>query len=274
MPLVAPTKFARIQDNLNKLAFDQRQIFFWTEVALVFDWCHQRLRSCVENLDLKERQEFAANHVPKSLLDTARAEIHCAKISDVQIADCCQVWQSYDTAVSLLILEARGERRAVVCGGSVGSIRLEGKAYALSQVERDRRVDGRITSKIIRQALKQNDTQFFIRLGEALQSKRKKANVGAEVDWEQCDELDWLLVNYWCHGSESCRMPPLCLFTGSVLADFCAIALGRERGNPSVAAIEQRVAQRGLSLRRATQSRIRSVKVDAVKRIVRFDSSL
>ncbi|MCU0786008.1 MAG: hypothetical protein MUF81_18570 [Verrucomicrobia bacterium] len=82
-----------------------------------------------------------------------------------------------------------------------------------------------------------------------------------EVDWSRCDPLACFVVANWCEATHfQTGMPLLCFFTDQALADFCAIAFGRNAGNPTAEAIRQ--WRKRLGLKRARTPKIRKVTIE------------
>jgi len=114
--------------------------------------------------------------------------------------------------------------------------------------------------QFIFEAAKQNNVRFFIRLGKALQSRKKVP----DVDWTQCDPVACFLVENWCEWrAYDRRFPALCFFSDQALADFCSAMFGRNPGSPSGYSIRQ--WRRRLGLKQASRPKIRKVTIEKGK---------
>jgi hypothetical protein len=242
-------KFTQNPDGVD---WNRVQIFFWTEGLRLMNW--------ISSSDTKVRGDFREDSIPaQSLKDFP----WLAKFKPAQVVEYCRIEESRHKAASHLIIQARGERlcpKGTYSKVSSGEDRLHEEKFVLNTATKSKSVKRHFLPQFFFEAAQKNNVRFFIRLGKALQSRKKVP----DVDWTRCDPVACFLVQNWCEWCEyDRRFPALCFFSDLALADFCSAVFGRNPGNPSVYSIRQ--WRRRLGLKQARYPKIGKISLKGNK---------
>ncbi len=228
--------------NLDTATSNWPHNFFWTEGLILLNWTQGFL---------KRLSELGKDTQEKFWQGTATPEVRAidsdlfARWTITRIAEYCRIWQSHDLARTRLLVKAAGdyENPKDTFGYALGDIPLDAKKYVIRGAAKFKSLAQGGTAEFIAKLARQNDVRFFIRLGRALQSKKRPS----DVDWSRVDPVASFLVNNWCEGQDyHSGLPALCMFSDQALADFCNAAFGKKDGNPSAEAIRQLRKRLGL----------------------------
>lgn len=246
--------------NADEATSNWPEIFFWTEGLMLLNWVQVILRR-LPSLAPKTQERFWKRIMPPQFLrDFARL----AEFTPAQVVEYCRIRQSAERAGTRLIMKARAEYekpRGADSEVSFGELWLDQKKFVLTEAAKFRQVNfyPELICKVFSKAAQENDVRFFIRLGKALQSKKRKP----DVDWTRpgcSDPVACFLVNNWCEGRDyKSRLPALCFFSDQALANFCHVALGRSEGIPSLDTIRQ--WRRHLGLKQASTPKVKGVAI-------------
>jgi hypothetical protein len=246
--LVLSSRHKFIQ-NPNDVDWNWSQTFFWTEGLMLMHW--------ILSFDTKFQHDSWNGSIPAQSLEDFP---WLAKFKPAQVLEYCRVRKSRNKACDDLIMKARGERlcpKGTYSKVSSGDAKLVEDKFLLNAAAKSKSVKRYYLPQFIFEAAKQNNVRFFIRLGKALQSRKKVP----DVDWTRCDPVPCFLVQNWCEWREyDRRFPALCFFSDQALADFCSAMFGRNSGNPSVYSIRQ--WRRRLGLKQAICPKIRKITIE------------
>lgn len=210
----------------------------------------------IPSLDVEGQEKFWRGSIPTQFLNDFP---WLAKFKPAQVVEHCRIQQSRQKAADGLIIQARGDRlcpKGSYSKVGLGEEKLLEEKFLLNAAAKSKSVKRYYLPQFIFEAAKQNNVRFFIRLGKALQSRKKVP----DVDWTRCDSVACFLVQNWCEWREyDRRFPALCFFSDHALADFCSAIFGRKPGNPSVDSIRQ--WRRRLRLKQAGRPKVSQIRL-------------
>jgi hypothetical protein len=232
---------------------DPSERFFWSDGLALLDATNDMLQR-LPKLGAAARAKFWQGQVPAELLKFLPAQLKA--VSAERIIEHARAWESQQTAMHMLTIKARSERLAPDGQLRIGGLRIDAKSYALHLAKCWKTVSARGMPQIIARAAAENDIAFFKRLGLTLAKKEPVP----EVNWSKPDATACFLARNWCQPSDYAHwLPVLCFFTDQALADFCAVAFGRNPGDPSSEVVRQ--WRRRLGLKPVRWPKIRQVNV-------------
>jgi len=228
-------------------------------------------------------ESFEANNPPVNETDEERSIISdtLRQYDRRVILEYCKIQESQRRALELIIW----------CGIGLSSInkidklwnkqrrinfnkhKMDLKVVALNRARQLHSIKDEIIQYAIDKAQKSMDEKFFVLLGRALSSKNKHAS-----RLDRMSKVPMFIAEYWCgkqvssfkYETKNADFPPLCFFSHSALATFCALKLGLHQGHTEVTSKGLRKWVSHLRLKRPRSAMIRTVKVEGGKIVFRM----